>query len=158
MPSTALCIKPYELYVTPLHGDIHFASFGEFVPNWDKTPTPELEARLEDMVRLVFPNIESIVDWDKRRHVYGRRPQTPDGNPIVSPTRVKDLYVNAGHCSYGFRGAMHTAQLLCNGLRNGFDDNGIYYRLCALSRFQLIRPSFAAGAEDPTNYPPLSEL
>lgn len=157
-PKTAVCCKPYELYVTPLHDDIHFASFGEFAPHWDRTPTKELEQRLDRLVKLVFPQIEDIAHWDRREHVFGRRPQTPDGNPVVGPTRVTGLYINAGHCSYGFRGATHTAQLLCNGLRNGFVANGIYERICTLSRYQFVRETFAAELLDTNNYPHLEEL
>eukprot|EP00927_Polykrikos_kofoidii_P057487 TRINITY_DN5161_c4_g1_i1.p1 TRINITY_DN5161_c4_g1~~TRINITY_DN5161_c4_g1_i1.p1 ORF type:complete len:516 (-),score=87.96 TRINITY_DN5161_c4_g1_i1:47-1594(-) len=157
-PTTSVCLKPYELYITPLHQDLHFASFGEFSPSWDKAPTKELEDRLEDLVKLLFPHIDTIVDWEKRHHIFGRRPQTPDGNAILGPTRVDGLYLNAGHCSYGFRGATLSAQLLCNGLRNGFAANGFHDRLCSISRFKLFRDAIPTGAEDPENCPSLEEL
>merc|ERR1712032_1347486 len=87
-PKSALCVKPYELYVTPLRGDVHFAAFGEFAPRWDQSPTPELEKRLEQVIREVFPNIDELVYWENRHIVWGRRPQTPDGNPVIGPTYV----------------------------------------------------------------------
>merc|ERR1711865_73178 len=51
-PRSAMVIKPYELYVTPLKDEVHFAGFGEFAPSWDKQPTKLLEDRLGDVVRL----------------------------------------------------------------------------------------------------------
>merc|ERR1719350_405458 len=110
------------------------------------------------MVKLVFPQVEELVDWDQRYHVFGSRPQTTDGSPVVGPTAVSGLYINAGHCSYGFRGAVFCAQLLTNGLRNGFESNGIYYRLCSLSRFQPLRPDWPESCLDTTNSPSAAEL
>lgn len=157
VPRNALCIKPYELYVTPLKHHVHFASFGEFAPRWDCEPTPELEERLEYLINLVFPDVSLMVEWDERRSVWGRRPQTPDGNPVVSPTRVAGLYINSGHCSYGWRGATHSAQLLARGIREGFEANGIYWRLTSLARFQLLRPRWGACV-DPRNMPSCDDL
>lgn len=157
-PQQAICIKPYELYVTPLLDEVHFASYGEFAPKWDSKPTKDLERRLEDMVRLLFPNVDDIVHWDRRYHVWGTRPQTADGSPVVGPTRVANLYINAGHCSYGWRDSTLCAQLLTNGMRNGFEANGIHDRLHSLSRFQPMREAWPATSLDPTNMPSLHEL
>jgi len=161
-PRSALVVKPYEIYVTPMKSEVrdevHFAGFGEFAPSWDKEPTPELEDRLGNVLRVVFPNIDEMVDWNKRHVVFGRRPQTPDGEFVIGPTRVSGLYINSGHCSYGFRGAAHSAQLLANGLVNGFESNGVYQRFFTLARFQPLRPQWSQELNNPLNRPDLSEL
>jgi D-amino-acid dehydrogenase len=54
----------------------------------------------------------------------GLRPATPSGLPIIGATRVRNLYVNAGHGGFGWTLAMGSARLLQKALageRTGFE-------------------------------------
>ena len=42
----------------------------------------------------------------------GARPLTPDCHPLVGPTRVHGLYLNAGHSFNGWRDSALSARLL----------------------------------------------
>ncbi len=44
----------------------------------------------------------------------GLRPMTPDGPPVIGPTRYKNLYLNAGHGTLGWTMSCGSGRLLAD--------------------------------------------
>jgi D-amino-acid dehydrogenase len=42
----------------------------------------------------------------------GLRPMTPDGTPVIGPTRYKNLFLNTGHGTLGWTMACGSARVL----------------------------------------------
>ncbi len=53
-------------------------------------------------------------DMGKARFWTGLRPMTPDGTPIVGPTRLANLYTNTGHGTLGWTMACGSGRLLAD--------------------------------------------
>ncbi|MBQ8105791.1 MAG: FAD-dependent oxidoreductase, partial [Afipia sp.] len=55
---------------------------------------PDRRAPLDRSLRDLFPNggdLSCSIFWS------GLRPMTPDGPPVIGPTRFDNLYLNTGH-------------------------------------------------------------
>ena len=66
---------------------------------------------LEKVIHDLFPQagpIEGASFWA------GLRPMTPDGTPIVGPTRIERLWLNTGHGTLGWTMACGSGQLLAD--------------------------------------------
>ena len=139
--NNTLVFSDYGLYFSrPTPSTLRAVSFGEFTsmeqssPRWRSdgggvSPTNEeaaLFSRLQSVIAHVLPavardcfrypdrdtcEIPEVEKW------IGCRPQTPDSLPIVGPTQVPGLYVNAGHSSYGWKLAAHSSEVLVAALR-----------------------------------------
>lgn len=68
----------------------------------------------------------------------GGRPMTPDDLPVVSGTRIPNLWINAGHCMRGWRTACGSAELLAALISGASPPDGIDSSSLSLSRFQPV--------------------
>jgi D-amino-acid dehydrogenase len=72
------------------------------IAGYDTTPS---KARAEAIVAnatFTFPQMKDHLDLSKARIWAGLRPVTPTGTPIIGETRVKGLWINAGHGHLGW--------------------------------------------------------
>ncbi len=75
------------------------AGFAEFARG-DKRVVDARIARLTEMARRLVPD---AADYDAEPHGWaGERPMTPDGLPLVGPTRIDRLSVSVGHGMFGW--------------------------------------------------------
>ncbi|RIA56226.1 D-amino acid dehydrogenase [Dichotomicrobium thermohalophilum] len=75
------------------------AGFAEFARG-DKRVVDARIARLTEMARRLLPD---AADYDAEPHGWaGERPMTPDGLPLVGPTRINRLSVSVGHGMFGW--------------------------------------------------------
>eukprot|EP01062_Namystynia_karyoxenos_P066646 TRINITY_DN60555_c0_g1_i1.p1 TRINITY_DN60555_c0_g1~~TRINITY_DN60555_c0_g1_i1.p1 ORF type:complete len:524 (+),score=165.55 TRINITY_DN60555_c0_g1_i1:79-1650(+) len=130
-PRGCMVTQPHEMYISrmtdPDLGDcVRFAAYGELSANWLTQPSPVMLQRLEKLVRHCFPKVDEMVDWPRRREWVGARPLSPDSNPLVGPTRVPGLVVNAGHSFNGWRVGTLTGVLVANGMARGWERNRRY--------------------------------
>lgn len=158
LPRGSVVLKPYQLYITPFEGkQIRFTSYGEFTgmgaafpPNptnptdpTNPSPAPQpadkaLQAKLESLVTHVLPQVEDICEWPTRQHWVGSRPLTPDAVPIIGPTCVPGLFLNAGHSHEGWRRSQNSARVLAHQLRHGSEAAPLreYQEVFSMSRWQ----------------------
>lgn len=63
------------------------------------------------MVNDLFPKSS---DLSKAEGWNGLRPMTPDGTPIIGPTRYPNLYLNTGHGTLGWTMACGSSRVLAD--------------------------------------------
>jgi D-amino-acid dehydrogenase len=113
---------PSSLYVSRLGDDLRFSCYGEMTPvcaDGPGPPTKALREGLRTLVEEVVPNARELCNWDAAVDWHGARPLTPDCYPLVGPTRVPGLYLNAGHSFNGWRESALSAKVLANSLAGG---------------------------------------
>ena len=77
---------------------------------------PERVGTLVAQTRALFPGIVPDQPLAQLQPWAGLRPATPDGLPLVGPSRVSGLWLNLGHGALGFTLAMGSAGLLADRL------------------------------------------
>ncbi|MGH9643603.1 MAG: D-amino acid dehydrogenase [Terriglobales bacterium] len=97
--------------VVPLGGAIRVAGTAEFT-GYDLSLPP---ARIDNLVRLL-PQVLPYerLDLATGKPWCGLRAMSADGVPIVSPTPVRNLFVNTGHGHLGWTMAAGSAELLAD--------------------------------------------
>lgn len=77
---------------------------------------PERVGTLVAQTRALFDGIVPDLPLAQLQPWAGLRPATPDGLPLVGPSRVSGLWLNLGHGALGFTLAMGSAGLLADRL------------------------------------------
>jgi D-amino-acid dehydrogenase len=70
--------------------------------------------RLAALLRQVRATMPRAADYGQARPWAGLRPATPDGAPILGPTRYPNLWLNLGHGGLGFTLACGSARVLAD--------------------------------------------
>jgi D-amino-acid dehydrogenase len=89
---------------------LRISSTAEFSGH-DRQPDPTAHDSIRRLATLLFG---SAVDWSRATYHSGLRPMTPAGLPLIGPTRVAGLFVNAGHSHLGWTQACGSARLLAD--------------------------------------------
>lgn len=77
-------------------------------------------ADFEHMIEAFSRFMPDAADYEKPEYWACLRPMTPNGRPIVGPSRYENLYLNVGHGNMGWTMACGTARLLADVI-NGRD-------------------------------------
>ncbi|MFO1039594.1 MAG: D-amino acid dehydrogenase [Geminicoccaceae bacterium] len=72
------------------------------VTGYDATPAASRGAAIVANASFTFPDLPLHYSPEKSRLWGGLRPVTPAGTPIIGPTAIKGLWVNAGHGHLGW--------------------------------------------------------
>jgi len=101
-PAEAPCIGGLDednLLAFSVLGDrLRLTATAEFV-GYDLSHAPRDFLHMTRAAKDLFP---TIGDYAKAQLWAGLRPATPDGNPILGPTQLPNLYLNTGHGSMGW--------------------------------------------------------
>ena len=154
LPSSHVVCKPFQLYITPMSGQLRFTCFGELTPCRDEDangpPTAALHERLVSLVEHAVPTVRELCSWSDATPWHGSRPLTPDCTALVGPTRVAGLFVNTGHGFNGWRDTQLTARHLAATVRGMLSDASSLEEAYAMRRFQpvqwLRKPAAEPGA------------
>ncbi|WP_082521147.1 D-amino acid dehydrogenase [Rhodococcus sp. Leaf278] len=93
---------------SPFGDTLRMSAVAEFA-GYDKAHTPSNFAEIRAAGNELFPG---ALDWNSVEYRSGLRPMTPDGPPIIGPTRLNNLYINTGHGHVGWTMACGSASLL----------------------------------------------
>lgn len=133
-------VKPFQLYLTRLGDSLRFSCYGELAPvrgSGSGEATAALSRQLASLVEFVLPGVASMCEWTSAVGWVGARPLTPDCMPLVGPTRVRGLFLNAGHSFNGWREAAHSAELVAARVAGKRPHAGAGYLPCfSITRFQ----------------------
>jgi D-amino-acid dehydrogenase len=106
---------------------LRLTSTAEFA-GYDWSWTPRDFNNILRFARDIFPD---AVDFDRGEYRACLRPMTPDGPPVLGPTRHRNLYLNAGGGHMGFTMACGTGRIVAdvvNGAKPELDLEGLTLR------------------------------
>ncbi len=90
------------------------------VAGYDATPSEARGAAIVANASYTFPQLSAHYRRDEARLWAGLRPVTPSGTPVIGPTKIEGLWVNAGHGHLGWTLACGSGRVLAD-LVNGRD-------------------------------------
>jgi D-amino-acid dehydrogenase len=109
-PVSTVMDETFKVAITRLGDRIRVGGTAELA-GYSKTLRGPRRATLEHSVGDLFPD-----GGDVRRASFwtGLRPMTPDGTPIIGPTRFANLFLNTGHGTLGWTMSCGSARLLAD--------------------------------------------
>jgi D-amino-acid dehydrogenase len=128
-PVSTVMDETYKVAITRLGDRIRVGGTAELA-GFSHTLRAPRRATLEKSVTDLFPrggDISRASFWT------GLRPMTPDGTPVIGPTKLKNLFLNTGHGTLGWTMACGSARLLTD-LVSGYRPN-IEHEDLAISRY-----------------------
>ena len=109
-PVSTMLDETYKVAITRFEQRIRVGGMAE-IRGYDLTIDPRKGDTLRMIVRDLFPEAADTTSIDLWT---GLRPATPDGTPIVGPTRYRNLFLNTGHGTLGWTMACGSGRLLAD--------------------------------------------
>ncbi len=106
-PESTVMDETYKIAITRLGDRIRVGGMAE-ISGYTNDLGQKRRATLEHSVTDLFPG----GDTAKADFWSGLRPMTPDGTPVIGPTKVKGLYLNTGHGTLGWTMSCGSARLI----------------------------------------------
>ena len=106
-PESTVMDETYKIAITRLGGRIRVGGMAEISGYTNDLGMPRRRA-LEHSVTDLFPG----GDATKGSFWSGLRPMTPDGTPIIGPTKIAGLFVNTGHGTLGWTMSTGSARVI----------------------------------------------
>jgi D-amino-acid dehydrogenase len=123
-PESSVVDETYKVAITRLGERVRIGGMAELAGyNLELRQAPR--RTLEHVVRDLFP---SAGDVSNASFWCGLRPMTPDGPPVLGPTRYRNLWLNTGHGTLGWTMACGSGQViadLLSGKRPAIDLAGL---------------------------------
>ncbi|MCY1254938.1 D-amino acid dehydrogenase [compost metagenome] len=107
-PVSTVLDETYKVAITRFEDRIRVGGMAQIV-GYDRSLDPAKRRTLEHVVTDLFPGAGDV---SRATFWTGLRPMTPDGTPIVGPTRVRGLWLNTGHGTLGWTMACGSGKLL----------------------------------------------
>ncbi len=109
-PVSTVMDETYKIAITRLGDRIRVGGTAE-VSGYNLTLNDRRRATLAHSVGDLFP---SGGDLDRSTFWCGLRPMTPDGPPLLGPTRYGNLYLNTGHGTLGWTMACGSGRIVAD--------------------------------------------
>ena len=138
-PVSTVLDESYKVAITRFNDRIRVGGMAE-VSGYDLSLPARRRQTLELVVRSLYPeggNLEEAEFWS------GLRPSTPEGPPVIGPTRYSNLLLNTGHGTRGWTIACGSARYLADlvdGRTPAIDPEGL-----DISRYDRPWPAVPAG-------------
>lgn len=138
-PVSTVLDESYKVAITRFNDRIRVGGMAE-VSGYDLSLPARRRQTLELVVRSLYPeggNLKEAEFWS------GLRPSTPDGPPVIGPTRYSNLLLNTGHGTLGWTMACGSARYLADlvdGRTPAIDPEGL-----DISRYDRPWPVVPAG-------------
>ena len=123
-PESTIMDETHKVAVTRLGDRIRVGGTAQ-LSGFDLQLNESRRSTLEFVVTDLFPHGGDV---SKAEFWTGLRPMTPDGTPIVGPTRIPNLWLATGHGTLGWTMATGTGRLLADwmsGARPEIDTEGL---------------------------------
>ncbi len=128
-PVSTVMDETYKVAITRLGDRIRVGGTAELA-GYSHTLRAPRRATLEKSVTDLFPRGGDV---SKASFWTGLRPMTPDGTPVIGPTKFANLFLNSGHGTLGWTMACGSGRLVAD-LISGHRPN-IAHEDLALSRY-----------------------
>jgi D-amino-acid dehydrogenase len=109
-PVSTVMDETYKVATTRFADRIRIGGTAE-IAGWDTALRPHRRGPLERSLRDLFP---TAGDLSRATFWCGLRPMTPDGTPVIGPTRFANLFLNTGHGTLGWTMAAGSGQVLAD--------------------------------------------
>lgn len=129
-PVSTVMDESYKVAITRLGDRIRVGGTAE-ISGYSSTLHAARQATLDHSLTDLFPRGG---DLSEANFWCGLRPMTPDGPPVISPTRYANLHLNTGHGTLGWTMACGSGRVLADLLSGKTPD--IDTRDLALSRYE----------------------
>ncbi|MCZ3376643.1 D-amino acid dehydrogenase [Rhizobium sp. AG207R] len=106
-PESTVMDETYKIAITRLGDRIRVGGMAE-ISGYTNDLGLARRRTLEHSVTDLFPG----GDVAKASFWSGLRPMTPDGTPVIGPTRIKGLYLNTGHGTLGWTMSSGSARVI----------------------------------------------
>jgi D-amino-acid dehydrogenase len=123
-PQSTVMDETHKVAITRLGDRIRVAGTAE-IAGYSERLGPRATDTVRHVVGDLFPkggDLARAEGWT------GLRPMTPDGTPILGPTRYRNLFLNTGHGTLGWTmaaGSGHAVADLVMGKKPGIDFDGL---------------------------------
>lgn len=107
-PRSTVLDESYKVALTRFDQRIRVGGMAELA-GFDLRLRSNRRATLAHVVKDLFPDAGQL---DQGEFWTGLRPMTPDGTPVIGPTRIDKLWINTGHGTLGWTMAAGSGQLL----------------------------------------------
>lgn len=124
-PESTVMDETYKIAITRLGDRIRVGGTAE-IAGYDLTLRAARRDTLAHSVGDLFPRGGDLA---KAEFWCGLRPMTPDGTPVMGPTRYRNLYLNTGHGTLGWTMACGAGRVLADlvsGRRPEIDTEGLF--------------------------------
>lgn len=109
-PVSTVMDETYKIAITRLGDRIRAGGRAE-ITGYDRTLRLSRRAALDHSVGDLFPRGG---DLSKASFWTGLRPMTPDGTPVIGPTKYSNLYLNTGHGTLGWTMSCGSGRVLAD--------------------------------------------
>ena len=109
-PESTVMDETYKVAVTRLGERIRVGGTAQ-LSGYDLSLNPRRRETLEFVVNDLFPGAGDV---GRAEFWTGLRPMTPDGTPILGPTRLRNLWLACGHGTLGWTMATGTGRLMAD--------------------------------------------
>ncbi|MFA5677853.1 MAG: D-amino acid dehydrogenase [Pseudomonas sp.] len=109
-PVSTMLDETYKVAITRFDNRIRVGGMAE-IRGFDLNIDPRKGDTLKMIVNDLFPGAADTTNLDLWT---GLRPATPDGTPIIGPTRYSNLFLNTGHGTLGWTMSCGSARLLAD--------------------------------------------
>ncbi|WP_275785352.1 D-amino acid dehydrogenase [Pararhizobium gei] len=106
-PESTVMDETYKIAITRLGDRIRVGGMAE-ISGYNNDLRAARRKTLEHSVTNLFPG----GDVSKASFWSGLRPMTPDGTPVIGPTKINGLYLNTGHGTLGWTMSTGSARVL----------------------------------------------
>ncbi|MFY0666225.1 MAG: D-amino acid dehydrogenase [Natronospirillum sp.] len=123
-PTSTVMDETYKIALTRLGDRIRVGGTAE-LSGYNLDLPENRKKNLNHVVEDLFPGGG---DLTQAEYWTGLRPMTPDGTPIIGPTRLRNLFLNTGHGTLGWTMSLGSAKLvtdLMTGRRPEIDPSGL---------------------------------
>ncbi len=113
-PQSTIMDETYKVAITRLGGRIRVAGQAEII-GYNKDLGKHATDAVRHVVGDLFPkggDISQAQGWT------GLRPMTPDGTPVLGPTRYDNLFLNTGHGTLGWTMSCGSGRLIADLVMN----------------------------------------
>ncbi|MEI2806639.1 D-amino acid dehydrogenase [Albidovulum sp.] len=123
-PQSTIMDETHKVAITRLGDRIRVAGTAE-IAGYSERLGPQATATVRHVVGDLFPrggDLAQAEGWT------GLRPMTPDGTPVLGPTRYRNLYLNTGHGTLGWTMAAGSGRAVADlvmGKRPEIDFDGL---------------------------------
>ncbi|MCW3062091.1 MAG: D-amino acid dehydrogenase small subunit [Capsulimonas sp.] len=112
-PQSTVMDETYKVAITRLGDRIRVGGTAE-IGDYHVRLSPNRRATLDRSLTDLFPKAG---DLSKATFWSGLRPMTPDGPPIIGPTRLDNLHLNTGHGTLGWTMACGSARVVVDQMQ-----------------------------------------